>query len=40
MKNKLKIFMLVAGVIAVSAAIVCFIVNNAGDKSDEDPMFI
>ena len=39
MKNQIKIFLIVAGVIATCTAVVCFILRR--DKTeDENPMFI
>ncbi|MGN1098480.1 MAG: hypothetical protein ACI4SS_06260 [Clostridia bacterium] len=40
MKNKFKIFLLVAGVIAVCTAVVCFIVRHGEENTEENPMFI
>lgn len=38
MKSKLKVFLLIAGVIAMCTALVCFILRSS--EADDDPMFI
>lgn len=38
MKNKLKVFFLIAGVIAMCSALVCFIFHT--NEEDDDPIFI
>lgn len=39
MKNKVKIFLLAAGVISLCTALVCLILRR-GEEEDENPMFI
>ena len=39
MKNKIKVFLLVAGVIAMCTAVVCYILHR-DETYDENPMFI
>ena len=39
MKNKLKIFLMIAGIIAMCTAMVCFILHSS-ETEEENPMFI
>ncbi len=39
MKNKIKVFLLISGVIAVCSAIVCYILRRS-ENEEENPMFI
>ncbi len=39
MKNKIKIFLFIAAIIAMCTAIVCFVFNHSGIE-DDNPMFI
>ena len=39
MKNKIKVFLLVAGVIAMCTAVICFILHHS-ETEDDNPMFI
>lgn len=39
MKNKLKIFLFIAAIIAMCTAMVCFVLRH-GETDDDNPMFI